>query len=98
MEYCGFVPERGDFSIVTNETLRKQLTHDYQFINAINAWELLPMKRDIKSPFWSYIKSNCYPYHTDKTFEVSMSFMEYIYTNTWIDFNIFVLNTLNLIN
>jgi hypothetical protein len=94
-EYYGIVPERGDFSIVANEILRNQLTFDYQYINSIGAWGLLCTERDLKSPFWSYIKSNCYPFHTDETFVMSMLIMDYIYRNSWIDFNIFVLNSLN---
>jgi len=79
------IPNTGTFMFVKNHFIRISLTYDYKFFDNIESWKLLKInnKSDI---FWSYLQPMCYKYHTKKTYQNNLKFLEYIAINGWTEF------------
>ena len=88
------IPRAGTFIFVKNYFIRNSLIHDYKFFDNIDSWNLLK-KYNQSDIFWTYLQPMCYQYHTKKTYQNNLKFLEYIAINGWTEFVIKIICNFN---
>jgi hypothetical protein len=94
-------PKEGDFSIVPHPFFQRSLPYDYNFFFNQHTFYgvtiLLEPNKNLSSNFWKSMRSLCYPGHSDGSFKLTISFLEYIAEFGWCDFTIHINNLYNRI-
>jgi len=85
--------KEGDFSFITDDTLRESLTHDYNiFFNKLGNLGIRILKmnnKDFNDMFWKNIKKICY---SNSTFYQTIFYLEFIAIYGFSEFTIIYSN------
>jgi len=80
------IPKIGNFYFIANTFIRESLTFDYNYFMKIGGIRLLKTDKCKSIEFWNAMKYFCYPWHTEKSYNNNLFYLEFIAIHGWTEF------------